>query len=180
MCHKRDRIEVETSWRGKTSGYRIRVNNSREGEIRGRSGGSRDRTTPWRDYVLESSCWSCAHVFSIGRVHLVALAKWERDRGGYCAFPCRDKPGKQRFCSPGHVYRAAPSGRVDTDPSTTLSTYLSTYPNVPDSSVWPESSHLLSHTVPVVPSRVRSYFIAWVPSRKFSKDSRPPLSLSLS
>lgn len=44
----------------KTSGYRIRVNNSREGEIRAaRYRGSRDRT-PWRDYVLESSCWSRA------------------------------------------------------------------------------------------------------------------------
>lgn len=73
----------------KTSGYRIRVNNSREGEIRAaRYRGSRDRT-PWRDYVLESSCWSRAraHVFSIGRAHLVGrrgsagVKEKEREKG---------------------------------------------------------------------------------------------------
>jgi len=57
LCHKkRTRIEVEQiESPDKTSGYRIHVNNSREGEIRvARYRGSKDKTPGW-DYVLESS-----------------------------------------------------------------------------------------------------------------------------
>lgn len=109
-------------------------------------------------------------------------AKWERESemGNSALFRAGISLENSDFVAPA-TYTGLLLVAVDTDRVLSeyyLSTYLPTYPNVLDSSVWPESSHLLSHTVPVVPSRVRSYFIARAPSRKFSKDSRPPLKLT--
>lgn len=114
---------------GKTSGYRIRVNNSREGEIRGRSISG----VEGQDDTVERLCSRIELLVVRARfLHRTSSprgsAKLQREsETGDTAFPCRDKPGKQRFCSPGHVDRAAPSGRgywPEYYPSTYLPTYL--------------------------------------------------------